>query len=72
MSHFIYVAHNERLCDTIRVMAVLSRTDTHGVFHITEINRICLVLLDVNNRLFCPYLAAIHRNLISVMLSAGI
>jgi hypothetical protein len=34
---------------------------------IAEMNRICLVLFDVNIRIFGPYLSAIHRILISVM-----
>jgi hypothetical protein len=34
---------------------------------ITEINRIHLVLFGMQNRTFCPYLAAIDRILVSVM-----
>jgi hypothetical protein len=34
---------------------------------IAEKNRIILVLFNINNRIFGPYLAAIHRILISVM-----
>jgi hypothetical protein len=35
-----------------------------GTVLFTEINRICLVLFDANNRMFGPYLAAINRILI--------
>jgi hypothetical protein len=37
------------------------------VLAITEINRIRFVLFDMQNKTFGPYLAAIHRILISVM-----
>jgi hypothetical protein len=36
--------------------------------YITEMNRICLVLFDMNNRKFGPYLAATDKILISVMI----
>jgi hypothetical protein len=34
---------------------------------IAEMNRMCLVLFDMNNRIFGPYWASIHRIPISVM-----
>jgi hypothetical protein len=36
---------------------------------IAEMKRICLVLFDMSNRIFGPYLAAIHRILSLVMVT---
>jgi hypothetical protein len=46
-------------------MATMSQDHRSG--DITEMNRTCLVLYDMNNRIFGPYLAAIDRILISIM-----
>jgi hypothetical protein len=38
---------------------------------LTETNRICLVLIDMNNRIFGPYLEAIHRSLSNAALDSA-
>jgi hypothetical protein len=42
-------------------------SEIHNPPHTAEMNRRCLVLFDMNNRIFGPYLAATHRILISAM-----
>jgi hypothetical protein len=38
----------------------------------TEMNRICLILTDMNKMIFGPYLAATNRILISAMMGDGV
>jgi hypothetical protein len=44
----------------------MNRCETGALASITEIDRICLVLSAMSNRIFGPYLAVINRILISV------